>query len=111
MEPMKSPAPLAGGEPGWIQNDSAAHSIADTKAAATHLPAGTNFCQCASCHRYFGGVTGFDLHRIGGTCADPARLDMSQDARGYWRRSGTNHPTIHSGVGQLADFATYPVDG
>lgn len=26
---------------------------------------GTRFCQCAACGRTFGGVSGFELHRVG----------------------------------------------
>ena len=36
------------------------HTQSDQK-----LPPGTNRCQCASCGAYFGGVNGFERHRIG----------------------------------------------
>jgi hypothetical protein len=29
-------------------------------------------CHCSACHRIFGGVVGFDRHRRGGECDDPA---------------------------------------
>lgn len=29
---------------------------------------------CATCHRTFGGVTGFDRHRRNGACIDPATV-------------------------------------
>ena len=42
------------------------------------LRPGTNFCKCAECREYFGGVRAFDLHRLGPAisrkCADPASL-------------------------------------
>jgi len=59
------------------------------------LPVGTNYCKCAACGRYFGGVRGFDLHRVGPAnarnCADPASLVskkgvalLSLNKKGYW---------------------------
>lgn len=35
---------------------------------------GTNAAHCAKCHRHFGSVSGFDRHRVGGECIDPATL-------------------------------------
>lgn len=32
---------------------------------------------CASCHRTFGGVSGFDGHRRNGQCLDPQTLGMA----------------------------------
>jgi hypothetical protein len=45
---------------------------------------------CGSgCHRSFGGVSGFDAHRRGGRCVDPATITkdggMHLDANGIWR--------------------------
>lgn len=40
---------------------------------------------CAPCHRTFGGVAGFEKHRKGGTCLDPATLGMVE-RDGIWRR-------------------------
>jgi hypothetical protein len=55
------------------------------------LKIGTRFCKCSACGRYFGGVSGFDMHRIGGKCVDPAaildkhnRRKLWLDDRGYW---------------------------
>lgn len=31
-------------------------------------------CHCGACHRHFGGLGGFDLHRKGDACLDPATL-------------------------------------
>lgn len=39
---------------------------------------------CASCHRTFGGVTGFDAHRKDGTCLPPSSLGMVE-RDGVWR--------------------------
>ena len=59
------------------------------------LKPGTRFCKCPTCGRYFGGVKGFDMHRVasgvGRICLDPAalldkhgkRLLWLND-RGYW---------------------------
>jgi len=59
------------------------------------LPIGTNRCKCPSCGRYFGGVSGFDLHRVGKAnarkCANPAGLVdkygkglLTLNTAGYW---------------------------
>jgi hypothetical protein len=38
---------------------------------------GNSTCHCAACHQYtFVGVTAFDRHRKGGTCATPSRVGM-----------------------------------
>lgn len=39
---------------------------------------------CRGCHRTFGSVSGFDRHRRGGACLDPAGLGMVE-TRGVWR--------------------------
>lgn len=39
---------------------------------------------CATCHRTFGGVTGFDAHRRAGACLDPSTLGYANRA-GVWR--------------------------
>ena len=39
---------------------------------------GSNTAHCAACHRYtFSGIGGFDLHRKGGVCTDPAELGLT----------------------------------
>ena len=61
------------------------------------LPPGTNFCKCAACGSYFGGVGAFDLHRYGKgkdrACLPPGALADRQNRpllrlndRGYWVR-------------------------
>lgn len=40
---------------------------------------------CAVCHQTFGGVSGFDEHRVDGTCRDPEVLGMTYRG-GAWRR-------------------------
>lgn len=44
-------------------------------------------CHCPTCHRTFGGVTGFDAHRLMGKCLDPGipEIGYSQDDKGIWR--------------------------
>lgn len=59
------------------------------------LPLNTNYCKCSGCGEYFGGVKGFDMHRIGvypdrrclypGDVADKhGRPKLRLDDRGYW---------------------------
>ena len=59
------------------------------------LPPGTNYCKCAACGCYFGGVRAFEKHCIGPgadrTCLDPCRVSDRQkrlllqlNNRGYW---------------------------
>ena len=63
--------------------------------ASPQLKPGTRFCQCTACGRYFGGVAGFDLHRVGPIesrkCLDPAAVfdgrgnrKLWLNDRGYW---------------------------
>jgi len=40
---------------------------------------------CPTCHRTFGGVTGFDEHRYNGTCVHPQGLGQ-KETEGVWRR-------------------------
>lgn len=40
---------------------------------------------CGVCHRTFGGVKGFDEHRVGGQCLDPKTRGMTEVA-GVWHR-------------------------
>lgn len=39
---------------------------------------------CPTCHATFGGITGFDAHRKGGLCIDPATKGYVE-VRGVWR--------------------------
>ena len=59
------------------------------------LPPGTNYCKCSACGEYFGGVRGFELHRVGPaderSCLPPARVSDSKNRpllkrnnKGYW---------------------------
>jgi len=47
---------------------------------------------CPTCCRLFGGVTGFDMHRVNGHCVDPSPLGMVEQG-GVWRR-----PVDHENV-------------
>lgn len=42
-------------------------------------------CHCGTCHRTFGGASGFDRHRRGGLCLDPAGLGYEL-VKGVWRQ-------------------------
>lgn len=109
MSKMKSPAPLAGGKPGTLRNDSTTRSIADSQAISDpRLRLGTNYCCCAECGRYFGGVAGFERHRVAFTCVDPAYFGLSQDARGYWVRAYLSKPAMpRGGKPELASISPH----
>jgi hypothetical protein len=47
-------------------------------------PSPTN-AHCGACHVTFGSVSGFDRHRRGGECLDPAGLGFVRDRNGIWR--------------------------
>lgn len=62
------------------------------------LPTGTNRCQCPSCKAYFGGVSAFDMHRVGVAgdrrCICPSEVRDKHgnrllwlNERGYWGRA------------------------
>lgn len=40
---------------------------------------------CPTCHRTFGGVRGFDVHRVRGECRNPADFGYVE-RDGVWRR-------------------------
>ena len=48
---------------------------------------------CPTCHRTFGGVTGFDAHRRGGMCTDPAERGYEL-VRGVWRLPMSNEQLL-----------------
>lgn len=109
MIEAESPAPLAGGEPGARQNGSTAPSIADSQEGPdSRLPPGTNRCRCAGCGRYFGGVNGFERHRVSFNCIDPASVGLVLNSRGYWVRPAPRLAAIHGGKRLEADFFTLP---
>ena len=52
---------------------------------------GTNMCLCRACGEVFGGVRGFDKHRIGDAdsraCATPPamrKMGLEISSRGFW---------------------------
>lgn len=46
-------------------------------------------CHCGKCCRHFAAVTGFDMHRKGGECVDPASLfDQHGNPKLVLRTSG-----------------------
>ena len=63
---------------------------------------GTGWCICPSCDRTFGGITGFDLHRMDvvkdpydwrcGTDAELRTVGLHRDGRGWWRQDGRSTP-------------------
>jgi len=71
-------------------NDKCRSCIYDPK-----LPPGTNYCKCAACGEYFGGVSAFDLHRVGAagdrSCLHPSQVSnrrsesvLRLNDKGYW---------------------------
>jgi len=58
------------------------------------LPPNTNYCKCSGCGLYFGGASGFDMHRRGiqeRVCIDPSLIAdkagkplLRLNDRGYW---------------------------
>lgn len=48
-------------------------------------------CHCATCHRTWGGISGFDAHRRGGECVDPAGKGYVE-IKGVWRQPGPVGP-------------------
>lgn len=64
-------------------------------ASDSRLNLGTRFCKCSACGQYFGGIGGFDMHRVGHwerrLCLDPAAVvgragnrKLWLNERGYW---------------------------
>ena len=58
------------------------------------LPVGKNYCKCSGCGEYFGGVSGFDKHRVDRACIHPSAVADKQgkpiltlNNRGYWVRA------------------------
>lgn len=59
-----------------------------TPCVPTCLNPTTSQAHCPTCHRTFGGVGGFDAHRRGGICRDPAEFGYEL-THGIWRRPMT----------------------
>ena len=58
------------------------------------LRPGTNHCLCRACGSYFGGVWGFEQHRVGPSndrsCLSPSAMrdgGLVLNSKGYWIRS------------------------
>jgi hypothetical protein len=45
---------------------------------------GSSRCHCSACHRTFGGVGGFDAHRVRDGCVDPQAKAMVRNPQGVW---------------------------
>lgn len=72
------------------------------------LPTGTHYCLCSGCGRYFGGVSGFEAHRVRFQCVDPASVGLTLDARGYWRKPVPDIAIPQLGEAKLDDFSKKP---
>lgn len=55
---------------------------------------------CATCHRSWGGISGFDRHRRNGLCLDPAGLGYDL-VKGIWRQ-----PMSREQLARLIDATT-----
>ena len=64
--------------------------------------AGGPQAHCATCHTTFGGVRGFDAHRVDGACVPPGELGMRPDERGVWRRTDATFRVPQGDVGGSA---------
>lgn len=51
---------------------------------------GERAAHCSGCHTTFSGVTGFDRHRVHGSCHSPVNLGMRMSARNVWVRALRN---------------------
>lgn len=65
---------------------------------------GTRSAHCAACHETFTSASGFDRHRVGGACVDPAgvglvpRAARSTETRGTaWRFPASGHEYWRTG--------------
>jgi hypothetical protein len=45
---------------------------------------GLRACHCGACHLTFTGIRGFDIHRRGSRCNDPATVGLVQIPRQHW---------------------------
>ena len=79
----------------------------ETSSADGRLAFGTNHCLCTGCGYYFGGVSGFERHRVNLECIDPATAGLVLNSRGYWTRPAPSI-AVHCGVVETADFGTQP---
>ncbi|MGH8280695.1 MAG: hypothetical protein ACRERZ_00740 [Gammaproteobacteria bacterium] len=72
-------------------------------------PVGRRYCYCSACGEYFGGVVGFDLHRLGEYtqryCINPATAGLTKDSRGYWRRDTPDKSKFHVALPNTDDFS------
>lgn len=85
-------------------NQPGAHQEAPrAKPSDSKLPPGTNYCRCANCGSYFGGLKTFEIHRIGPArdraCLGPGVLRDGHNRpvlrlsdRGYWVRAFGKRP-------------------
>lgn len=72
------------------------------------LPPGTRYCKCPACGRFFGGVSGFDRHRVNAACVDPASVGLELNARGYWVRNGSNSTPSRGAPGVSGELTANP---
>ena len=75
------------------------------------IPPTPSQAHCGNCHVTFGSVSGFDRHRRGGECLDPATIPgIHRTATGIWRfDGGQNRADAHSrssGEPQTAENAS-----
>lgn len=78
-------------------NSGTAKGLVHDTGSDPRLPTGTNYCRCSVCGEYFGGVNGFERHRVNFTCVDPTTHGLVLNSRGYWVRQPPKITCIHGG--------------
>jgi len=96
----KEKRPIAAGAQSVTCEYRAVESLAQGSGSDPKLPPGTNHCLCSACGRYFGGVNGFERHRVSFACVDPISVGLVLNARGFWVRPAPKMAVVHGGVGK-----------
>lgn len=107
----KAKPPFAAGAQDTAFKTRTPESLAQDSGSDPKLPTGTNHCLCSACGRYFGGVNGFERHRVKFLCVDPATLGLVLNDRGYWVRPAPKMTTANGGVEIRSDVSALPGTG
>ena len=93
----KAKPPIAPGAQDTTCDCGTAESVSQARSSDPKLPPGTNHCLCSACGRYFGGVNGFERHRVKFQCVDPVTIGLELNPRGYWVRPAPKVAAVHGG--------------
>lgn len=102
--------PFAAGADNIDVNNGTDERLTQETGRDPRLPYGTNFCLCAACGRYFGGVNGFERHRVNFQCVDAATIGLRLN-RGRWVRTPPKAPVLAGAPKIKADISTDPARG